>query len=118
RDAKGQKRAYLRLYDGTIRRRDRVLVRGDVERKVTALTPADVLTAGHIGALIGLGDVRIGDSIGVPRCRSTSTAHHFAPPTLETVVLAARPADRGRLHVALEQLAEQDPLINLRHDDV
>ena len=29
-----------------------------------------------------------------------------------------RRADRGALHAALTQLAEQDPLINLRQDDV
>jgi ribosomal protection tetracycline resistance protein len=34
------------------------------------------------------------------------------------VVFPCRPADKGRLHVALTQLAEQDPLINLRQDDV
>jgi len=42
----------------------------------------------------------------------------FAPPTLETVVVPRRPADKGALHVALVQLAEQDPLINLRQDDI
>ncbi|MGH2610301.1 MAG: GTP-binding protein, partial [Tepidiformaceae bacterium] len=41
----------------------------------------------------------------------------FAPPTLETVVVPSRHADKGALHVALAQLAEQDPLINLRQDD-
>jgi ribosomal protection tetracycline resistance protein len=41
----------------------------------------------------------------------------FAPPTLETVVVPGRAADRGALHVALVELAEQDPLINLREDD-
>ena len=38
----------------------------------------------------------------------------FAPPTLESVVVARRPADRAALRVALGQLAEQDPLINVR----
>jgi ribosomal protection tetracycline resistance protein len=33
-------------------------------------------------------------------------------------VVPRRRADRGALHAALEQLAEQDPLINLRQDDV
>jgi ribosomal protection tetracycline resistance protein len=42
---------------------------------------------------------------------------YFAPPTLETVVVPCRLADKGALHLALSQLAEQDPLINLRQDD-
>ncbi|WP_043627550.1 elongation factor G [Nonomuraea candida] len=45
-------------------------------------------------------------------------AGHFAPPTLETVVVPGRPGDRGALHLALSRLAEQDPLIGLRQDDV
>uniref|UniRef100_UPI00403FE6E3 GTP-binding protein n=1 Tax=Streptomyces sp. f51 TaxID=1827742 RepID=UPI00403FE6E3 len=69
-----------------------------------------------------------GDTLGQPRPRpgtgdplgepwpSSAGGHHFAPPTLETVVSPGRPADRGALHTALTQLAEQDPLIGLRHD--
>ena len=60
-------------------------------------------------------DVRIGDAIGIPRRRGTE--HHFAPPTLETVVAPADPGDGARLRVALNQLAEQDPLIDVRQDD-
>jgi ribosomal protection tetracycline resistance protein len=48
---------------------------------------------------------------------STGPAHHFAPPTLSTVVESV-PALRAALHAALTQLAEQDPLIGLRLDDV
>ncbi|HEY3001949.1 MAG TPA: GTP-binding protein, partial [Kribbellaceae bacterium] len=59
--------------------------------------------------------VRIGDTIGTRRPRSE---HHFAPPSLETVVVPARPGERGALLVALTQLAEQDPLIDLRQDDL
>jgi ribosomal protection tetracycline resistance protein len=33
------------------------------------------------------------------------------------VIVPSRPADRGNLHTALTQLAEQDPLINLRQDE-
>src|SRR5581483_10580559 len=71
--------------------------------------------AGQIAKLRGLNAIRIGDAIGVP---PRLGEHHFAPPTLETVVVPAREADRGTLHAALAQLAEQDPLINLRQDDM
>ncbi|HLB19866.1 MAG TPA: hypothetical protein VK613_12125, partial [Gaiellaceae bacterium] len=43
--------------------------------------------------------------------------HQFAPPTLESVAVAGKSDDRARLRVALAQLAEQDPLINVRQDD-
>jgi ribosomal protection tetracycline resistance protein len=67
RSRAGEKIAYVRLFSGVVRTRDRLL---------------------------------------------------FGRQTLETVVVPRRPADKGALHVALTQLAEQDPLINLRQDDL
>jgi ribosomal protection tetracycline resistance protein len=92
--------------------------------KVTGIgvfTPAGVLArssvaAGEIAQLYGLVGVRIGDVIGVPP--ASAGARQFAPPTLETVVLPADSAAKGALHAALGQLAEQDPLIGLRQDDL
>jgi ribosomal protection tetracycline resistance protein len=121
----GEKIAYVRMFSGTVRVRDRLRFGRGNEGKVTAIGVFDrgaavrrgAVAAGQIGKLWGLGDIRIGDAIGMPRT-TTPQRHHFAPPTLETVVVPARPADKGALHVALAQLAEQDPLINLRQDDV
>ncbi len=124
RGAAGEKIAYVRMFSGTVRTRDRLQV-GQADRaKVTAINVFDrgsavegaSLAAGQIGKLWGLGDVQIGDAIGRPG--AASNHHYFAPPTLETVVLPRRAADKGRLHVALVQLAEQDPLIDLRQDDI
>ena len=69
----------------------------------------DALHAGQIGKVCGL-RVRIGDTLGAG---ATDDGRLFAPPTLETVVEAE---DRVALHRALTELAEQDPLINLRLD--
>jgi ribosomal protection tetracycline resistance protein len=120
----GEKIAYVRMFSGTVRVRDLLRFDRDEEGKVTgvcvfergsAVQRASV-AAGRIGRLWGLGEVRIGDAIGEPR--TTPERYHFAPPTLEAVVVPRRPADKGALHVALTQLAEQDPLINLRQDDI
>jgi ribosomal protection tetracycline resistance protein len=116
----GERVAYVRMFSGTIRARDRV---GD-DQKVTAIRVFDrgasvqqvELVAGRIGKLWGLAEIQIGDAIGVPRANRED--HHFAPPTLETVVVPARRDEKGALHAALAQLAEQDPLIRLRQDDV
>ncbi|CAN5633154.1 GTP-binding protein [soil metagenome] len=124
RGSAGEKIAYVRMFSGRVRTRDRLRVGRDDQRKITAISVFDhgtdvqrpSVSAGQIGKLWGLGDVQIGDTIGT--ARTTSEEHHFAPPTLETVVVPTRATDRGALHVALEQLAEQDPLINLRQDDV
>ncbi len=125
----GERIAYLRLTSGTLRTRDRLPVHRDGalvgEGRVTALSVFDGGTdsrapsaaAGRITRVWGLGDVRIGDTVGEPPAGPAS-AHHFSPPTLETVVRARRTEDRGALHAALTQLAEQDPLIDLRRDEL
>jgi len=120
----GEKIAYVRMFSGTLRTRDRLQFRRGNEGKVTAIGVFDrgsavqraSVAAGQIGKLWGLGDIQIGDTIGASE--PASQDHYFAPPTLETVVVPCRAADKGALHVALTQLAEQDPLINLRQDDV
>jgi ribosomal protection tetracycline resistance protein len=115
----GEKIAYVRMFSGTLRTRDRL----DSEDKVTAVSVfengaavrRDRVTAGRIGKVWGLGGIRVGDPIGAPLA---GERRFFAPPTLETVVTPCRPGDAGALHVALVQLAEQDPLINLREDGI
>jgi ribosomal protection tetracycline resistance protein len=117
----GEKVAYLRMFAGTVRTRDVVPVGRSRSAKVTGIRlyangsvlPSPCVTAGQIATVTGLGDVRVGDAVGVAR---RSAEHAFAPPTLESVVLPGRTADRAALHAALTQLAEQDPLINLRLD--
>ncbi|MEV4262200.1 translation factor GTPase family protein [Kribbella sp. NPDC049584] len=119
----GEKIAYVRMFSGTAHVRDRVRFRAN-DAKITALHvigegPANAVQAGRIGKFWGLADVQIGDRITAtddPELRQTTA--FFAPPTLETVISARKPSDKGNLRVALTQLAEQDPLINLRQDDL
>ncbi len=121
----GHKIAYVRMFTGTVRTRDRVRFGAGREAKITGIrvfgdgttVERSSVAAGEICKLWGLTDVQIGDVIG-PVGSSAGQAHYFPPPTLETVVVPKDAADRGALHVALSQLAEQDPLINLRQDDV
>jgi ribosomal protection tetracycline resistance protein len=123
RGAAGEKVAYVRMISGTVRTRDRLSFGPELEGKVTAIHvfdggPAEqqaAVSAGEIGKLWGLNDVQIGDRIG--RAGTDATAHEFAPPTLEAVVVSRNPDDGGALRVALDQLAEQDPLIDVRQDD-
>jgi ribosomal protection tetracycline resistance protein len=120
----GEKLAYVRMFSGTVRTRERLRLADDDEAKVTAISVFDhggavarpAVGAGQIGRLRGLENVSIGDGIGRPPPTTRRTA--FAPPTLETIVVPDRAADRGALHVALSQLAEQDPLIGLRQDEL
>ena len=121
----GEKIAYVRMFSGTLRVRDRLEFGRGTEAKITAINVFDRGTsvqrasvcAGQIGKLWGLSDVRIGDAVGLAQ-QAPVDRRSFAPPTLETVIVPARPSDKGALHAVLAQLAEQDPLINLRQDDL
>ena len=118
----GERIAYARVFDGTLRVRDRI-VPDDVKSRVTSIAvfhDGDTeermeVQAGEIAKLWGPSQVRIGDRIGAAL---DTDDHHFAPPSLETVVYPCRPEQKGAMRDALGQLAEQDPLIDLRQDDV
>jgi ribosomal protection tetracycline resistance protein len=118
----GEKIAYARMFSGMVNVRDRLRFGRDSEGKVTAIRVFErgsaeqrpSASAGEIAQLWGLGEIRIGDAIGTSQ---PSARHHFAPPTLETVVVPRDPNAKAGLYGALAELAEQDPLINLRQDD-
>ena len=112
----GEKIAYVRMFSGTVHARERLN-----DEKVTAISVFDAgdveqrasVSAGEIAKLWGLGSIQIGDRIG----EAPPPRREFAPPTLESVVVPTDADDGAGLRVALGQLAEQDPLIEVRQDD-
>jgi ribosomal protection tetracycline resistance protein len=123
RGSSAEKIAYVRMFSGTVHVRDRLRFGSGLDDKVTAIAvfergPAvqrPTVRAGQIGRLWGLAEARIGDRIGDPA--GGEARLQFPAPTLESAVVPCVPADGNRLRVALGQLAEQDPLINVRQDD-
>ncbi|HEX6150240.1 GTP-binding protein, partial [Nocardioides sp.] len=117
-----EKLAYIRMFDGELRVRQRIDLPGGRVGKVGGLAvhdagawvPVDQLAAGQVGRVSGLVAVRVGDGFGTA---TRAEAHHFPPPTLEASVTAVDPAQGPALRAALEQLADQDPLIDVRADD-
>ncbi|WP_160007932.1 translation factor GTPase family protein [Rhizobium sp. 18055] len=127
RNGAGEKVALARVFSGAIRVRDRIAVAGkdkdrdrDRDNRITDIEVfaegrverRDVAEAGDIARIRGLADIRVGDWIGE---RSAAPQRQFAPPMLESVIVPNDPAAAPLLWKALSQLAEQDPLINLRH---
>jgi ribosomal protection tetracycline resistance protein len=118
----GEKIAFVRLFAGTLRTRDRIRLGGQ-PATVTAIDVFALGTtqrraaahAGEIARIHGLTPARVGDTFG----SVTRPVDHsgFAPPTLETAVVPCDPGQKRAVFDALSQLAEQDPLINLRQDD-
>ena len=119
----GEKVAYVRMFSGTIHVRDRLHFGRGLEDKVTAIAvfergPAvrrSSVSAGAVARLWGLAGIQIGDAIG--ESATNEAGRQFPPPRLEAVVAPTRPDDGAQLRIALAQLAEQDPLIDVRQDD-
>lgn len=119
-----EKLVYLTLGAGTVHVRDRVDLGRGGPAKVTALkvfvdgelVDVDAVAAGQIAMVRGWETARIGDRIGTDPAPRRGV-HEFARPSLETVVSAVDPRQRSQLHQGLTQLAEQDPLIDVRQDD-
>src|SRR6478736_2474103 len=107
----GERVAYARLFAGTLRPRQRVRVGGGDAAKATSIkvfAPAgaprrDVVAAGEMATIRGLGAVRVGDAIGEPP-PGEAEATRFPRPALEAVVFAERPDQQGSLRAALAQL--------------
>ena len=115
------------MLSGTVQARQRVRFGAAGTGKVTAIGVFDrgpaaareQVAAGQIGTLRGLNGVRVGDRLGAADAAVVAQQRGlFAPPKLETVIVPCRPADKGALRAALDLLAEQDPLINVRQDDI
>lgn len=126
----GEKIVYVRLFSGSLAVRQRVAASrrnqfGEVEQaeeRITAIdrfaggapTPAETVCAGQIACLHGVRSARIGDRIGDLDITDRAHVSAFPAPALESVVRPLDPAQITRLREALEQLAEQDPLMSLR----
>lgn len=127
----GEKVALVRIHAGVIARRDRVtlsrrsadgLPEQDEERITAIERFADGRTcstdrgvAGDIVRLHGLRSCRIGDVIGdQPTGRPVA---RFNRPTLESVVRPVHADQIGAVAMALQRMAEQDPLIEVHRDE-
>jgi ribosomal protection tetracycline resistance protein len=124
RTTSGERVAYARLFAGTLHPRQRVRVGGGEEAKAASIkvfAPAgsprrDTVTAGEMATIRGLGAVRVGDALGEPPAGQDAVAR-FPRPSMEAVVVPRASGQSGSLRAALGQLAEQDPLIDVRQDD-
>jgi ribosomal protection tetracycline resistance protein len=123
RSAAGERICSIRMRAGTLAVRDHVVLGGDRVGTVTALevhepggaVGRDRVTAGQIARVRGLTAARIGDYVGSHAASIPELM--FPPPALETAVVAREPGQQVLLHAALNELADVDPLIQLRPDD-
>ncbi len=136
REPSGQKLVYVRLFTGEIGTRQYVKVYhqstpGDCEdleqdeERITGIDRfvegstirGDTVVAGEISILHGIHTARIGDGIGHERPIPQPDPPAFPRPVLESIVQPNESDELVQLRTALEELAEQDPLITLRQSN-
>jgi ribosomal protection tetracycline resistance protein len=120
RDERGR-RAWVRVWSGELRVRDRVAFGAAESARVTevAVSTPDGLRPGVAGAgqiaVVRGPSARIGDTVGRPPSRRV---HRFTPASLQALVEPVDPTRRTALYAGLAELADEDPLIDLRLDEV
>ncbi|MEU8089140.1 translation factor GTPase family protein [Micromonospora sp. NPDC049101] len=120
RDGHGR-RAWVRLWSGRLRVRDRVQLAGARPETVTQIAVSEPdgvvvrpsVSAGQIAAVRGV-SARIGQHVGDPPRRHV---YRFPPPTRQAIVEPVDPAQRLAMFAGLAELADEDPLVDLRLDE-
>ncbi|MEW1843920.1 elongation factor G [Nonomuraea angiospora] len=124
---------YVRVYSGTLRKGDTVLVTGLVtgldtgagrtERVSRILrvqadrhTEVDLALAGDIVAVVGLKSARPGTTLCAPGAPLVLEPPSTAEPVVSVAVEARRSTDADRLASGLARLAEEDPSLAVRTD--
>lgn len=115
-----EKKTYVRLFHGKILTRNSISIQGScsLEKVKRITTPINgklretpFISAGDIGILYGLKNVKIGDIIGVPCTRFKNVK--IAEPTLKAKIFPVNKEDSCRLYDVLSILSLEDPLLCL-----
>ncbi|XEC95248.1 GTP-binding protein [Paenibacillus tarimensis] len=121
RDKTMGRMAFVRLYNGTVRNRDALFnYTQQTDEKITQIRKIDgrrsedvgILEAGDIAAVCGFNQVRIGDVLGSPDAVPEET--RLAVPLLTVQVHWQSEQDYPRVVQALQELADEDPLLDLQ----
>ena len=124
RTPSGERVAYVRLFAGTLRPRQRVRVGGGEDAKPTSIkvfAPAgaprrDTLAAGEMATSAGSAPCGSGTPSASRRRARRRRPASRGRRSRRSCSRSGR-SDAGSLRAALAQLAEQDPLIDVRQDD-
>ncbi len=119
------KLTYLRVYSGSLPRGSRVLnaTRDKKERAGRLLQmhankreERQEVFAGDIVAVIGLKNVRTGDTICAPDAPIILEAMNFPEPVIAVAIEPKTKADQDKLGTGLAKLAEEDPTFRVHTD--
>ncbi|MDD6050340.1 MAG: TetM/TetW/TetO/TetS family tetracycline resistance ribosomal protection protein, partial [Clostridiales bacterium] len=122
---------WVRLYGGAIENRAPITLPAgvdpltgeekQVQRKITQIRRVDgsdagSLAYGEIGVVYGLGDVRVGQTLGdAARLPRRVEPGHLRTPLITVQVIPEKNEDMQALRAACEALSAEDPLLQLRY---
>ena len=78
--------------------------------------PVDIMSAGHIYAVIGLKDTTTGDTLCDPANPIVLESMSFPEPVISVAIEPKTKADQEKLGTAIQKLAEEDPTFRVEQD--
>ena len=119
------KLSYIRIYSGTIRIGDTIMnTRSGKTERVSKIyqmhsnkkNPIDSLGCGDIGTIVGLKDIRTGDTICSVDNPIIFEEIDFPEPVIGFAIESGSDTDSTKLGIALSKLVEEDPTLSVRID--
>lgn len=117
---------FVRVYSGALEAGSYILnARTGNKERVSRLyqmhankqNPVDRVEAGDIVAVVGLSDIRTGDTLCAPDKPLVLEAMKFPEPVIGIAIEPKTQKDSEKLGMALSKLAEEDPTFRVRYDE-
>ncbi len=114
--------AILRLFSGSITKGDELYIASKMKyarvQQVSVYmgpdrVPVEKVTAGNIGAVIGLKDVYVGETVSSKPIEPFEQIKHYSEPVVTKSIEAKNPKDLGKLIEVLRAIAKEDPTLKI-----
>ena len=117
---------YVRVYSGKLESGSYIYnVRSDRKERISRMfqmhsnqqLPVDVISAGDIGAVVGMKDIRTGDTLCDEQAPIILESMTFPDPVIGIAIEPKTQKDLDRLSLGLQKLAEEDPTFTVKTDE-
>ena len=117
--------SYFRVYSGVVKKGDSIFNSGRGTRErvgrlvrmhANKREEMDSLSAGDIGAIVGLKKAKTGDTLCTQEAPIALESMHFPEPVISVAIEPKTRNDEERLGHALEGLSDEDPTFQVRTD--
>jgi elongation factor G len=120
------KLTYIRVYSGKIstgsyiynhRTRNKERIGRLLRMHANKREEIDVVYAGDIAAVVGLKDVKTGDSLTDENHPIVLESMHFPDPVISVAIEPKTKADQEKMAISLNKLSEEDPTFRVKSDE-